>query len=448
MTSSASVMKPTTGDTKIPSLHKRVVLGAAISEIGFGITLTGLVFFTPAVLADFPSWSSSSFMVYYTIYGLASALAMPIAGALIDRFKAQGLMLIGGIIAALGLLLFGVSNSLWMFYLAGLVMGLGVGLSVQYVPIVVINRWFVEKRGTMMGLILAGSGLGGVILGIIVPPLIMSAGWRTTIFILAAMMAVTTVLPSIFLIRNTPEQYGMEAYGASFADATEKTESSGFDPGMFRDEALKNAWFYILALSLFTLGILHAMNLHAVNYLAGEPWGIKFSPQLASVIVVLATVLLIPYKPLFGWLVDKLGLGATMVLTLGLFAVGSVIWAFARTPVLFVIAIIMIALGNAAGSVSPPLVVERAVGQRDYAKLWAILGMAYPIGLSAGAPVWGLVPDLTGGYFWGFISVPFITAIILLGMLVSVRKNREVWVPRAEAAAEVAPEPITVRRNT
>lgn len=436
MTSSTNVMEPSSAENKIPRLHKRVVLGAALSEIGFGITLTGLVFFTPAVLGDFPSWSSSSFLVYYTIYGLASALAMPIAGALIDRVKAQGLMIIGGLIAAAGLAIFGISSSLWMFYLAGLVMGLGVGLSVQYVPIVVINRWFVEKRGTMMGLILAGSGLGGVILGIIVPPLIMAVGWRTTIFVLAAMMAISTVVPAIFLIRNAPEAYGMEAFGASWADETEKGASHEFDPGMFRDTALKDLWFYVLAISLFTLGILHAMNLHAVNYLAGEPWGITFSPQLASVIVVLATILLIPYKPLFGWLVDKLGLNATMVLTLGLAAVGTVIWAFARTPSLFVVAIILIALGNAAGSVSPPLVVERAFGQRDYAKIWAILGMAYPVGLSAGAPVWGLVPDLTGDYFWGFISFPVITGIILFLMLHSVNKIRNDWVPQAQARAQ------------
>lgn len=432
MTSSTSVMEPTaTEQPKVPRMHKRVVLGAALSEIGFGITLTGLVFFTPAVLADYPSWSSSSFLVYYTIYGLASALAMPLAGALIHKLRAQGLMIAGGILAALGLVLFGIATSLWTFYLAGLVMGIGVGMSVQYVPIVVINRWFVEKRGTMMGLILAGSGLGGVILGIIVPPLIMGVGWRNTIFILAAMMAVFTILPSIFLIRNAPEDHGMEAFGAGRADPTEKTEPSKFDPGMLRDEAVTNTWFYVLIVSLFALGILHAMNLHAVNYLAGEPWGITFSPQLASVIVVLATVLLIPYKPLIGWMVDKLGLNATLVIALGLFAAGAVIWAFARTPSLFVIAIIMVALGNAAGSVAPPLVVERAFGQREYAVIWAIMGMAYPIGLSAGAPVWGLVPDLTGDYFWGFVSVPVITAVILLGLLLSVRKLRDIWVPRA-----------------
>ncbi|WP_175935272.1 nitrate/nitrite transporter [Corynebacterium sp. Marseille-P4321] len=447
MTSTTGVVEPTTAETrKVPRTHKRVVAGAALSEIGFGITLTGLVFFTPAVLAEYPSWSSSAFLVYYTIYGLASALAMPLAGALINKLKAQGLMILGGIVATAGLVLFGAASSLWAFYLAGLVMGIGVGMSVQFVPIVVINRWFVEKRGSMMGLVLAGSGFGGVILGLIVPPLIVGIGWRSTIFILAILMAVSTILPSLFLIRNAPEDHGMEAFGAGQADATEKTESSRLDPGMRRDVAVVNLWFYVLMASLFILGILHAMNLHAVNYLAGEPWGIKFSPQLASVIVVLATVLLIPYKPLVGWLVDKLGLNAAMIITLGLFAVGAVIWAFAKTPSLFVIAILMIALGNAAGSVAPPLVVERAFGQREYAQIWAILGMAYPVGLSAGAPVWGLVPDLTGGYFWGFLSVPVITALILTGLLLSVHKIRDIWAP--DAARMAAPAADVAPRNT
>ncbi|QYH19812.1 MFS transporter [Corynebacterium aquatimens] len=163
---------------------------------------------------------------------MSSALAMPVAGQLVDKLKAQGLLIIGGIIAAVGLIIFGLSTSLWMFYLAGIVIGVGVGLSAQYVPIVVVNRWFFRNKGTIMGVVLAGSGVGGMILGIGMPYLLDSVGWRAASFFLAAFMAAFTILPAIFLVRNSPLDYQIPGYGETAVNADEAADASGVEPGL------------------------------------------------------------------------------------------------------------------------------------------------------------------------------------------------------------------------
>ena len=155
-----------------------------------------------------------------------------------------------------------------------------------------------------------------------------------------------------------------------------------------------------------------------------------------STIVVLATVLLIPYKPALGWVVDKIGLEKALVLCFTIASIGFVIFAFARSPWVFIFSMFLVAVGLATGTVTPPLIGERAFGQRDFSKLWGILGMAYPIGLSVGASLWGLIPDLTGTYFWGFVGVPVVTAIYVIGFLVVIRRSRNLWVPEAEAHVE------------
>lgn len=427
-----------TDTSGVPGTHKRVAIGAAIAEIGYAVTLTGLSFFTPAVLGDYPDWSNSSFLVYYTIYGIASALSMPLAAQLIEKLKANGLLIVGGAIAAAGLVLFSASNALWMFYLAGLITGIGVGLSVQYVPVVVVNRWFVEKRGTVLGAVLAGSGVGGVILGIFVPRLMESMGWRGAMVALAVLMAVTTIIPGVAMVRNNPEDEGLEPYGAPPEDKLRTTSKHADEPGMPQAQALKTPWFWLLLASLALFGITYGLTQHVVNYLAHEPWGVTVSTQTASAVVVMATVLLIPYKPLLGWLVDKIGLEKALVLTLVVASIGIVIFAFARSTWIFFAAMVLIAFGLANGTVTPPLIGERAFGQRDFSKLWGILGMAYPIGLSVGASLWGLIPDLTGTYFWGFIAVPFVTALFVGGFLLVIKKAREMWVPGAVAELEQA----------
>lgn len=428
---------------KIPGPHKRVALGAAISEIGFAVTLTGLSFFTPMVLAEFqshPEFTTSSFLLYYTIYGLACAATMVVAAQLIDKLKANGLMIIGGAIAAAGLVLYAFAQSLWMFYSAGLIIGVGVGMSVQYVPIVVINRWFIEKRGTVLGAVLAGSGVGGVILGVVVPPLMGSIGWRSTMLVMAAIMGVATIIPGIFMIRNNPEDEGLAAYGAPPDDKLLTTAKDEWEPGMSQQKALKNPWFWVLLAALTIFGITYGMTQHLVNYLNSDPWGVPVSAQVISTIVVMATVLLIPYKPLLGWVVDKLGLEKILVLAFAIASIGFIIFAFARTPWMFVASMFFVAVGLAIGTVTPPLIGERAFGQRDFSKLWGILGMAYPIGLSVGAALWGLIPDFTGTYFWGFVAVPVVTAVYVIGFLLVIRKVRAIWVPDALAHLDAAVE--------
>lgn len=200
---------------------------------------------------------------------------------------------------------------------------------------------------------------------------------------------------------------------------------------MPKEEAFKTPWFWVLLASLALFGITYGLTQHIVNYLASSPWGVPVSERTSSAVLVMATVLLIPYKPLLGWLVDKIGLEKTLVLTLGLAAVGIVIFAFARTPWIFFATMLIIGLGLANGTVTPPLIGERTFGQRDFSKIWGVLGMAYPVGLSAGAALWGLVPDLTGSYFWGFMAVPVVTAVFLTGFLVVIKKVRGLWVPKA-----------------
>ena len=66
--------------------------------------------------------------------------------------------------------------------------------------------------------------------------------------------------------------------------------------------------------------------------------------------------------------------------------------------------------------------------------------MAYPIGLSVGAALWGLIPDFTGTYFWGFVAVPVVTAVYVIGFLLVIRNVRAIWVPDALAHLDAALE--------
>ena len=412
---------------KMSGIYLRVAIGAMLVNIAMAVSFTAMSFLTPAILNAFPEFNSSAFLVYYTLLGVSSALAMPVAGQLVDKLKTQGLLVGGGIIAAIGLVVFGLSNALWMFYTAGSIIGIGVGLSAQYVPVVVVNRWFFKNKGTVMGIVLAGSGVGGVLLGLVLPYLLGGMGWRGTAFFLAAFFAFFTIVPGIFLVRNSPLDHNIPGYGEMSVSSDEAADSSGVEPGLTQKEAFSVPWFYVLIASYLLFGITYAMTQHFVNYLSNTPWGIDVSPGKISAVVITATLSLIVFKPLIGVLIDKMGLLPAMWLTLGVAGVAVFLSTWVTYFIPYLVLIVIMSLGSSNGTVAPPLVAQAAFGQRDFSKIWGVLGMAYPIGLAVGTPLWGAFPERFGSYGMGFVLVPFITIIFMLGFTFAIKHSRSAW---------------------
>jgi hypothetical protein len=81
------------------------------------------------------------------------------------------------------------------------------------------------------------------------PSLAQSAlGWRGVIHIMAVAMAACTILPAIFLIRNTPTDVGLVPYGA-VGNAASGTAVAPALSGFTYSQARKNSsfWFACLA---------------------------------------------------------------------------------------------------------------------------------------------------------------------------------------------------------
>ena len=248
-------------------------------------------------------------------------------------------------------------------------------------------------------------------------------------------MVVLTTGPALFLIRSNPEDLGLRPYGAEVAPADEVTTKTGNEPGMTQREAFGSIWFYVLAASLLLLGAIYGMTQHFVNYLSGKPWGVELRPEEISTIIITATICLIVFKPFLGWFIDKIGLERALWIMLLIAAGATAAWAYMTTLLPYVFFVIFIFLGTASGTVAPPLIAEHSFGQKEFSKIWGTLGMAYPIGLSIGAAVWGWVKDYFGSYGYGFVSVPVFTLLVLLGVSATFRGARKLWVPEAQQLA-------------
>jgi OFA family oxalate/formate antiporter-like MFS transporter len=74
------------------------------------------------------------------------------------------------------------------------------------IPTSVGSKWFPDKRGLVIGLMVGGYGAGSGVFGPIASSLIQSVGWRSTFRILSLVFLVMTMVGA-YLLRNPPAGY-------------------------------------------------------------------------------------------------------------------------------------------------------------------------------------------------------------------------------------------------
>lgn len=106
------------------------------------------------------------------------------------------------------------SNTIVLFYVAAVMLGLGE-ITILWLAIpTLINRWFVERAGFFIGLCMAFTGIGGAIWSAVFTALTASGVDFHTIYLIWGVIALVTSLPfTLFCVRNSPEDCGLAPYG-------------------------------------------------------------------------------------------------------------------------------------------------------------------------------------------------------------------------------------------
>jgi len=215
------------------------------------------VFFKP-MLEDF-GWDRATLSSVQTVALIVFTVASPFLGRLIDRVGPRIMIFICIVPQVLSNVINGVATNIWHLYLARFFYGINVLPSTQ----ILINKWFVKKRGTALGIVATGMPLGTMILVPFSQYLILTWGWRPTMLFWAAVMFVI-MLPLALNIKDNPEEKG---YGP---DRESLNEAMPFDPpkrdntalaakaeektGSSLSEAVKTRSFWFMAMAHFICG--------------------------------------------------------------------------------------------------------------------------------------------------------------------------------------------------
>ena len=233
--------------TRVPFFYGWVILG--VSGIGMFASGPGQTYaislFVDPMMEDL-GWSRTTVSGLYTAGSLTAAALMFLVGRLLDQYGARAVLLIVVILFGLALLYMStVSHTLHLYAGFAAIRFLGQG-SLTLIPTTLVALWFVRHLGKVMAL----NSLGMVASQAAFPPLvhllITAFGWRNAWVALAIFVWALLLLPSMLLVRRSPESVNLLPDG-KHQQFDHQSPSPGNREGNFTlVEAIRTRSFWLL----------------------------------------------------------------------------------------------------------------------------------------------------------------------------------------------------------
>jgi len=364
-------------------------------------------------------WSRGQVMVGFTLFFSVQGLVSPLVGRLVDRFGPRVVIAAGAIAMGLGFLLASRAVSLYMFYAGYVIIGAGSS-GMGIVPCsAFISKWFRRRRGTALGVMAAGMGVGGLIMAPLVAHLLQGFGWRAAYFTMAVIIWAVTVPLALVVVRTRPSDRGLNPDGdpePAALDANAPGRSLD-NEGLSLRQVSRHPAVWLLGLSFFVSGFSNTGALHApVPFLED----IGFPTATAATALGTLGLGSAAGKVFFGWLCDRVPPKRATALGLGLQLAGVLVLLSIRADSpLVLIWVYALLLGFGIGSWFPTMsvLVSSNFGLAYYGSVFGVIAFLESTGTSLGPLFAGLVFDATGTYYYAFVTFAVLYMVAIPAIL-------------------------------
>jgi MFS transporter, OFA family, oxalate/formate antiporter len=271
----------------------RVVVGGVLMNLALGSLYAWSVFVAP--LEKEFGWKRAETSLVFTIAVVTFAVTFIFGGRLQDRRGPKRAALIGTVLVSLGFFLTSFTSSLAFLYIVfGVIVGAGNGFGYA-TPIPVASKWFPDKRGLVVGLMVGGYGASSAIIGPLATSLIGSIGWRTTFQILGVAFLMMGAVGTL-LMANPPVGYTPQGWTPPPSAATRRDFNTA--------DVLRTPQFYLLWIA-YCLGT--TAGLMTISQLVPMARSSGLTATAAALALTMGAFGNAGGRILSGWLSDSLG---------------------------------------------------------------------------------------------------------------------------------------------
>lgn len=358
------------------------------------------------------------YMVYQTFSTTATVICMPLMSSLYKKVPMKVMIISGACLGAFAQFVYSFASSVRGIYLGGTLCGIATSMF-GGIPIAILTtNWFYEKKGTATGIAFAGTGLVSALLSPIVSRIINYFGWRFGYRLIAVLILASVIPTVLFLIRETPEEMGLQPLGADkvvrgTAQKSEEETAVRKKAGLTRIQALTSKTFWIFTFAVFLLGALTApAQQQMVAYWTDMGNGENLAAMMYSAVMTIA----IFSKIFLGGIYDFIGVPVATAAVGGISVLSFWALSFCTRGYYILIPALLFGITVAVQVLVSTYVTNRLFGDLEYPFFYGIISSVLFGGAAVGSPVSAAIAEFLGSYqlVWIGFSILFALATILI----------------------------------
>jgi MFS family permease len=196
-------------------------------NIHYGWVMVGVTFFTALITAGTVGapgvfivplqhefgWSTAEISSALSIRFILFGLMAPFAAALLNRYGLRNMTLLAQLIVVSALVASLAMTKVWQLMLLwGVVIGIGTGMTALVLGATVAARWFLGRRGLVVGILTASVATGQLVFLPLLAHLTDRFGWRIALGLVCVALAVSASAV-LLLMRDRPSDLGLRPFG-------------------------------------------------------------------------------------------------------------------------------------------------------------------------------------------------------------------------------------------
>ena len=403
---------------------------ALLQAFGMGLILNcGSLFYV--YICDDLGFLRADISTYMTGYFVGTTIGTPLAGMILSKFDIRRVM--GGAICVLALSvgIMSTYSAIWQWQLSGFFVGF-FGACIFVLPSAsMVGNWFVKKRGTIYGIVMACSSISAAVFAQVINTIIMAYGWRCG-YLFVGIASFVVIFPCCFLFRYKPSDIGAKPYGDG---EVAREVSAKQKRGVPMKVAVASVSFWCLFLFAGIASFCHGgVEQHIPGYMVQLGLGTAFGATVISA----QSAGSVMDKLVMGWLNDRIGVRRTTIVELIVIIVGLLGFIFTRNPALLILSAIAFGAQDSLMSVSLPLLIREIFGNKYYTRIhgWIRAGVG-TLGTFSGVFV-GWVYDVTGTFEPAFAVLIALFLVAMLCVLLAYLCGRKLVWEEADGVAPVS----------
>ena len=390
--------------------HSKVHYAWVVAAVTFFILLVGAgVRATPSILlvpleTEF-GWSAATISAAIAVNIFLFGMIGPFAVAVMERFGPRRTVSFSLLILGFGVALTSLMRAPWqMIVLWGFLVGSGTGMIAMVLGATIAERWFVRRRGLVLGILTASSATGQLIFLPLLANLSVHFGWRAVSLTVALIALLMAPIAALFL-RNRPSEIGLPRYGENeLLRGERKTENPAHRALSALRRGIRNRDFWLLAGTFFICGA-------STNGLVGThliPACIdRGIPEVraASLLAVIGVFDLMGTIA-SGWLTDRFDSRKLLAWYYALRGLSLIFLPVAFNFNFYGLSVYAVFYGLDWVAIVPPTIklAGNVFGEENAALMFGWIAAAHQIGAAAVAWLAGILRTQTGDYASAFFS--------------------------------------------